>query len=38
MTIERLGLNPQLSGVPRVDEFHSGDDPQRARYFEVSEP
>lgn len=38
LTIERLGLNPQLSGVPRVDEFHNGDDPQRARYFEVSEP
>jgi hypothetical protein len=38
MTIERLGLNPQLAGIERVDAFNNGDDPQQPRYFEVSTP
>jgi hypothetical protein len=38
MTIERLGLNAQLEGVPRVDEFRTGDDPTRPRYCEISHP
>jgi hypothetical protein len=38
MTIERLGLNPQLAGVRRSDDFHQGEDPQQPRYYEVSDP
>ena len=38
MTLERLGPNAQLAGIPRVDEFRAGDDPNKPRYYEVSDP
>ena len=38
MTLERLGPNAQLAGVVRVDEFRKGDDPNKPRYYEVSDP
>jgi len=38
MTVERLGLNAQLETVLRIDRFNTGDDPQKPRYYEVSDP
>ena len=38
LIVERLGVNPQLEGVPRFDAFREGDDPDRPRYYEISRP
>jgi hypothetical protein len=38
MVLERFGLNPQLEGYVRSDDFHEGNDPQQPRYYEINRP